>query len=133
MLAATLALAAVANAYELLCTAGFPMVFTRLLTLQPLPPVAYYGYLALYCAVYVVPLLVIVTLFVVTLGRRKLSEREGRTLKLVSGTMMLGLGALLLVDPALLSSIGVTAGLLAGVLILSWLVVRFGPRMSEST
>ena len=102
MLAGTLALAVVANAYELLCTAGFPMVFTRLLTLEPLPPATYYGYLALYCAVYVVPLLIIVTLFVVTLGRRKLTEREGRTLKLVSGMMMLGLGTLLLVDPALL-------------------------------
>ena len=128
MLAGTLALAVVANAYELLCTAGFPMVFTRLLTLEPLPPATYYAYLALYCAVYVVPLLIIVTLFVVTLGRRKLTEREGRTLKLVSGMMMLGLGALLLIDPALLSQIGVTAALLGGALIISWLVVRFWPR-----
>jgi hypothetical protein len=104
------------------------MVFTRLLTLETLPPGAYYRYLALYCAVYVVPLTVIVALFVVTLGRRKLSEQEGRTLKLVSGTMMLGLGAILLVDPVLLGRIGVTAGLLAGVLILAWLIVRFGPR-----
>jgi hypothetical protein len=128
MLAGTLALAVVANAYELLCTAGFPMVFTRLLTLEPLPPATYYAYLALYCIVYVIPLLMIVTGFVVTLGRRKLTEREGRTLKLISGSMMLGLGTLLLVDPALLSRIGVTAGLLAGALILSWLIVRFGPQ-----
>lgn len=34
MLAATVVLAVSANFYELLCTAGFPMVFTRLLTLQ---------------------------------------------------------------------------------------------------
>jgi len=133
VLAGTLALAVVANAYELLCTAGFPMVFTRLLTLEPLPPLAYYGYLALYCTIYVVPLLIIVTLFVVTLGRRKLTEREGRTLKLVSGTMMLGLGALLLIDPALLSRVWVTGGLLAVALTLSWLIVRFGPRTSEFT
>ena len=132
MLAGTLALAVVANAYELLCTAGFPMVFTRLLTLEPLPPLAYYGYLALYCAVYVVPLLIIVSLFVITLGRRKLSEREGRTLKLVSGIMMLGLGLLLLVDPALLSRVGITASLLAGTVILSWLIVRFAPVITKS-
>jgi hypothetical protein len=132
MLAGTLALAVVANAYELLCTAGFPMVFTRLLTLEPLPPLAYYGYLALYCAVYVVPLLIIVTLFVVTLGRRKLSEREGRILKLVSGTMMLGLGLLLLVDPALLARVEIAAGLLAGTVILSWLIVRLAPAITKS-
>jgi len=70
---------------------------------------------------------------VITLGRRKLTEREGRALKLISGTMMLGLGALLLVDPALLSQVRVTAGLLAGALALSWLIVRFGPKTSEPT
>jgi hypothetical protein len=132
MLAGTLALAVVANAYELLCTAGFPMVFTRLLTLEPLPPLAYYGYIALYCAVYVIPLLIIVGLFVVTLGRRKLTEREGRILKLVSGIMMLGLGALLLLDAALLSQLGVTVGLLTAALFLSWLIARFGPQISET-
>jgi len=32
---------------------GFPMVFTRTLTLQQLPASAYYGYLALYNLIYV--------------------------------------------------------------------------------
>ena len=36
MLAATIFLAIAANFYELLCTAGFPMVYTRLLTLADL-------------------------------------------------------------------------------------------------
>jgi hypothetical protein len=34
MLAATVLLAVAANFYELLCTAGFPMVYTRVLTMQ---------------------------------------------------------------------------------------------------
>jgi len=38
MLAATIFLAIAANFYELLCTAGFPMVYTRLLTLAELTP-----------------------------------------------------------------------------------------------
>lgn len=126
VLAGTLALAIVANAYELLCTAGFPMVFTRLLTLNPLPATTYYGYLAIYCAVYILPLLAIVGLFVLTLGRRKLSEREGRILKLVSGLMMTGLGLLLLVYPAALSRLEITVLLIAGVLVISWLIVRLG-------
>lgn len=46
MLAATLFLAVAANFYELLCTAGFPMVYTRLLTLADLTTAARYGYLA---------------------------------------------------------------------------------------
>jgi hypothetical protein len=100
----TTALAIVANFYELLCTAGFPMVFTRILTLHGLPSSAYYLYLLLYNVVYVIPLFIIVLGVTFTLGRRKLSEWEGRILKLMSGNMMLGLGIVLLVKPALLNS-----------------------------
>ncbi len=103
LLAGSTVLAVAANSYELLCTAGFPMVFTRALTLHKMGKIAYYGYLALYCAVYIVPLAVIVVIFTVTLGGRKLSEWQGRVLKLVSGVMMLGLGGVLLTQPALLN------------------------------
>ncbi|MDT8442330.1 MAG: hypothetical protein RQ723_11795 [Desulfuromonadales bacterium] len=104
LLFGTSVLAIAANSYELLCTAGFPMVFTRVLTLHQLPPTAYYGYLVLYNLVYVVPLLLIVLAFVWTMGRHKLTAWQGRVLKLVSGAMMLGLGLLLLTRPALLGS-----------------------------
>lgn len=127
LIAGTLGLAVAANAYELLCTAGLPMVFTRVLTLNELPVTAYYGYLALYCAVYVIPLLAIVGAFTFTLGRRKLSEREGRVLKLLSGIMMAGLGMLLLAAPGLLTDPGAIVALLACALALTWLVVRLRP------
>jgi hypothetical protein len=104
VLLGTVALAAVANSYELLCTAGFPLVFTRVLTLNDLGTTTYYGYLALYNVVYIVPLLAIVGVFVWTLGSRKLSESEGRFLKLMSGMMMLGLGLLLVFRPELLEN-----------------------------
>jgi thiol-disulfide isomerase/thioredoxin len=113
MIAATLALALVANAYELLCTAGFPMLFTRILTLRELPVAQYYAYLALYNTVYVTPLLAIVVAFAWTLGSRKLGEREGHLLKLLSGLMMLGLGAVLLVAPSWLARPWLAVGLLA--------------------
>ncbi|WP_291315690.1 hypothetical protein [Desulfuromonas sp.] len=100
----TVVLAVSANSYELLCTAGFPMVYTRVLSLHEMPRGHYYAYLALYNLVYVLPLLVIVLAFTATLGSRKLSEKEGRGLKLVSGLMMLCLGLILLVRPDLLNS-----------------------------
>lgn len=103
LLVGTLTLAVAANSYELLCTLGLPMVFTRLLTLEELPTLQYYGYLALYNLVYVMPLTVIVGVFVATMGRRKLSQTEGRFLKLISGTLMAGLGAMLVVAPERLS------------------------------
>ena len=104
MLASTVLLAIVANSYELLCTAGFPMVYTRALTLAKLETWQYYAWLAAYNVIYVIPLLAIVIVFVRTMGARKLTESEGRILKLVSGFMMLGFGLLLLIAPQLLTN-----------------------------
>ena len=64
MLAGTITLAVVANSYELLCTSGFPLLYTRILTLDHQLPVAtYYLYLALYNIIYVLPLSAIVAVF----------------------------------------------------------------------
>jgi len=104
MLVSTVLLAIVANSYELLCTAGFPMVYTRALTLADLESWQYYAWLAAYNVIYVLPLLAIVTVFVKTMGARKLTEAEGRLLKLISGFMMLGFGLLLLVAPNMLTN-----------------------------
>lgn len=128
----TLVLAVLANSYELLCTAGFPMVYTRVLTLRGLSTWQYYGYLALYNSLYILPLLAIVLVFSFTLGSRKLSEQEGRILKLVSGLMMLGLGLVLLLQPALLNNVFAALGLLALSLVLAALIVHFDHRPKRS-
>ena len=128
MLAATVLLAVAVNFYELLCTAGFPMVYTRLLTLQDVGGVQHYLYLALYNLVYVVPLAVIVGTFAFTLGARKLTEREGRLLKLMSGLMMLQLGALLVLAPDALNRLGVAFALIAMAVGATWLAARFTRR-----
>jgi thiol-disulfide isomerase/thioredoxin len=118
-MAGTVVLAAVANTYELLCTAGFPMVYTRVLTLAGLSTGAHYLWLALYNAIYVVPLVVIAAVFVKTLGSRKLQEHEGRALKLLSGTMMLGLGLVLVLAPAAMSRMAVAVGLMVAALVVT--------------
>lgn len=98
-LAGIVVLAVLVNTIELLCTAGFPALYTQILTLRQLPWWEYYGYLALYNVAYMLDDGLMVTIAVVTLGRRKLQEREGRWLKLVSGLVMLGLGLILLAKP----------------------------------
>jgi len=128
MLAATVALALAANTYELLCTAGFPMVFTRVLTLAELSTPAYYGYLAFYNAVYVLPMLAIVVVFVVTLGARKLKGDEARILKLLSGLMMLALGLVLLLAPETLSHPLTALALILAALAVTALVVWLARR-----
>jgi glutaredoxin len=123
MLIGTVVLALVANTYELLCTAGFPMVFTRVITMHDLTGLERYLYLVLYNLIYVIPLLVIVLVFVITLGARKLKESEGRMLKLISGLMMLALGGVLLIKPGLLNNAFVAIALLGGVIIVTALII----------
>ena len=127
LLFGTVMLALAANSYELLCTAGFPMVFTRILTTNSLSPPVYYGYLLFYNMIYIIPLLTIVVFFSLTLGSHKLSERGGRLLKLLAGMMMLELGMLLILNPALLSSATVALILISTALLLTLLAARFLP------
>jgi hypothetical protein len=123
MLAGTLALAFAANTYELLCTAGFPMVFTRALTLRELPTGTYYGYLVFYNLIYVVPLAMIVLGFTITLGSHKLQDYEGRVLKLLSGVMMLLLGGVIIFAPDLLQNFLASLGILLSAVAITAMVV----------
>jgi len=128
MLAGSVLLAIAANSYELLCTAGFPMVYTRALTLHDLDAGSHYAWLALYNVIYVLPLAAIVAVFVRTMGARRLSEREGRVLKLLSGYMMLGLGALLLIAPQLLTNAIASLAVLPAALLATFGTVRLSRR-----
>jgi len=91
-LVATVILGVLVQIVELLCTSGFPALFTRILTLQQLEGAQYYGYLLLYLAAYMLDDLMILAIGVITLSRHRLQEREGRWLKLISGVVMVGLG-----------------------------------------
>lgn len=98
----TIVLAVTANFIELMCTMGFPMIYTRILIEQHISKAQSYLYLAAYNVIYVIPLAVIVGIFAWKMGGRKLTETEGRILKLVSGVLMLALGLILLLKPQLL-------------------------------
>jgi hypothetical protein len=92
-------LAFLVNLVELLCTAGLPALYTGILTSQRLQPWEYYAYLTLYIAAYMLDDAILVMLGVATLGKRKLQERGGRWLKLLSGAVIFVLGVLLLLRP----------------------------------
>jgi len=85
-------LALLVQVVEFLCTSGFPALFTRILTLRQLDTASYYGYLLLYNAAYMFDDVVVLAIGVTTLSNRRLQEKEGRWLKLISGVVMVGLG-----------------------------------------
>jgi hypothetical protein len=92
-------LAVLVNILELLCTAGLPALYTRILTAQQLPPWQNYAYLLLYNLAYMFDDTLMVAVVVVTLERHKLQETHGRWLKLISGLAILVLGAVMLLRP----------------------------------
>lgn len=120
----TIFLAVTVNFYELLCTLGFPLIFTSRLAFYNLPEIQYFTYIFFYNVVYVIPLIVILLLFVVTLGRKKLTEWEGRKLKLLSGIMIFSFGLLFIINYTLLENF-ITPILLLGISILATLIISY--------
>jgi len=92
-------LALLVNFVELLCTAGLPAIYTAILAQHSLTPAAYHGYLGLYILGYIADDALMVGLAVGALASGRLGERAGRLLKLLSGLVMLVLGAVLLLKP----------------------------------
>jgi hypothetical protein len=99
-LVSVVVLAVIVNMIELLCTAGLPALYTQILTMQQLPAWQNYGYLGLYIAAYMLDDSVLLGVVVVTLSHRRLQEREGRWLKLVSGLVILALGLVMIFKPS---------------------------------
>ncbi|MDO9269865.1 MAG: NrdH-redoxin [Methylobacter sp.] len=93
------ALAVLVQIVEFMCTSGFPALYTRILTLEQLSSMSYYGYLLLYNLAYMFDDIVILAIGIITLSQRRLQEKEGRRLKLISGLAMTGIGVYLLLKP----------------------------------
>jgi glutaredoxin len=92
----TVLLAVLVQVVELMCTSGFPALYTRILTLRQPEAFGYYAYLLLYDAAYMLDDVIVLAIGVVTLSQHRLQEKEGRWLKLLSGLVMVGLGIYLL-------------------------------------
>ena len=95
-------LAFTVNSVELLCTAGFPAIYTNILTINNLSSVQYYLYIGLYILMYMLDDFIVFTIAVYTLSSKKLTENQGKWLKFVSGAMLFILGLLLILKPNLL-------------------------------
>jgi thiol-disulfide isomerase/thioredoxin len=127
MVAGTVLLTLSAGGYAILCTTGFAMTYTRVLTLHDLPGTSFLVYLLLYVMVYMIPMTLIVIAFTVTLGSRKLKDSEGRALKLLAGIMLASLAAILLAAPDLLKNPLVVLVVMMGsivVAVLAWNVEK---------
>lgn len=106
LLGATAGLAAGVSLVEFSCTAGFPVLWTNLLTAQGVTAATFIGLLLLYLLIYQLDELIIFGTVVFTLKASRLEEKQGRILKLVGGTLMLVLAGVMLINPALMNDLG---------------------------
>jgi glutaredoxin/cytochrome c biogenesis protein CcdA len=95
-------LAVLVNMLELLCTAGLPALYTDVLHKHNLPAWQDYAYLGLYNLAYMFDDGLMVAIATITLGHNKLQEKQGRWLKLLSGSIILALGVVMIFKPDLL-------------------------------
>ncbi|MFH1360202.1 MAG: hypothetical protein ABIJ41_04095 [Candidatus Omnitrophota bacterium] len=103
LISSSIGLAAFSSLIELPCTAGFPIIYTGILSGRFLKSTfAYYSYLFLYNFVYVIPLLVIITIFIYTFKAKAISKEQIQMIKFIGGFIMILLGIVLLVNPGLI-------------------------------
>jgi len=96
------ALAVAVNLVELVCSAGVPAVYTQILSMHDLPKTAYYGYLALYLAVFLLDDAAIFVIAMLTLRAVATTGRYARVSHLIGGVVLLALGAVMVLRPDLL-------------------------------
>ncbi|MBW2965976.1 hypothetical protein KY342_02625, partial [Candidatus Woesearchaeota archaeon] len=103
LILASISLAAFASLVELPCTAGFPIIYTGILTGKILASsLSYYLYLVFYNFIYVVPLIVIITIFGYTFKGKQITQRQMQIIKFIGGLIMILLGLILLINPSLI-------------------------------
>lgn len=92
-------LAFTVNLFELLCSAGFPAIYTATLTMAQLPAWQYYLYLLSYIIFYMLDDLLVFVIAVFTLRMLSVTHKFSFYSNLIGGLLMVILGLLLIFRP----------------------------------
>lgn len=95
-----IALAVSVNAIELACSAGLPLLFTQILSMNSLSGIEYIFYMGLYIFFFLLDDLIIFTIAMVTLKATGISNKYRKYSHLIGGIIMFLIGILLIVKPA---------------------------------
>jgi glutaredoxin len=87
------------NLVELICSAGFPVVYLQILSLTPLPFWQYYLYLLLYIVIFMLDDIIVFVVAMLTLQLMGVTTRYKRFSNLIGGVLMLVIGVLLIFKP----------------------------------
>ncbi len=108
--AATIIMATGIALIELPCTAGFPVIWSGLVSAQETSTAAFLGLLVVYLVIYLLDELVIFFVAVAKLRIEKFQEGQARVLKLIGGVVMIALAGVLVTEPDIMSEAGPAIG-----------------------
>jgi len=92
-------LAVSVNIIELACSAGLPLIFTEILSLNDLPRLLEIVYIIIYILFFLIDDLVVFTIAMVTLKLTGLSTKYGKVSKIIGGLILIIMGILLIFFP----------------------------------
>lgn len=95
-------LAFAVNLVELICSAGFPVIYLQVLSLTPMPFWQYYLYLVFYIFLYMLDDMIVFGAAMITLQLLGVGAQYKQFSNLIGGVLMLILGILLIFKPELL-------------------------------
>jgi thiol-disulfide isomerase/thioredoxin len=107
---------------ELPCTAGFPVVWSGLLADAGVGGAEFGGLLSVYLLIYLLDEVLLFAAVVVTLRVTRFQEQHGQVLKLVGGMVMLALGVVMLVRPAIMNGLPGTVAVFIAAAVLTLVV-----------
>jgi len=105
MAGATVVLAVGVSFVEFSCTAGFPVLWTSMISSQNISGGRFAFLLILYMLIYQLIAAVLFFSAVVSFKAARFDEKHGRFLKLLGGVLMLALSLVMLIDPALMNNL----------------------------
>lgn len=92
-------LAFAVNLVELVCSAGFPAVFTQVLSINNLPTWQYYAYIILYIFLFMIDDIIVFAIAMTTLKMTGISTKYSKWSKLIGGLLMVLIGLALIFKP----------------------------------
>jgi glutaredoxin len=95
-------LAFMINLVELVCSAGFPAIYTQILALSNLPTWQYYSYILLYIFFFMLDDLFVFFIAMITLKMTGVTTKYAKYSHLIGGILMLLIGISLILKPELL-------------------------------
>tara|TARA_Y100001933_G_C18986901_1_gene558856 strand:- start:118 stop:1449 length:1332 start_codon:yes stop_codon:yes gene_type:complete len=135
--AATAVMAAGIALIELPCTAGFPVIWSGIVSAHSVSTAAFFGLLAAYLVIYLLDELVIFFIAVAKLRIEKFQEGQARALKLVGGVVMIALAIVLVADPDIMSQAGPAIGVFVLAFAVSGLIIlvhrKLLPRLNAAS